>query len=490
MRKLLLASAVFLLAAWGLQGQPAYRIFTRPGLPPRDVLERLNMTIAWHARIPTDGMRDGLFSLQLVPTRGAPQLAVQTLSGMVSLLDAETGDALWRTQPGIPYWPSQPVGYNDGNIFAVRRDLLFVLNRADGQQRVFVVNKDSKLPEYGFRLEFAPSAAPVADEEMLYFSMGNRVIGYEIPEWGAAEKVLKGPVGKELSKEDKDAILEKLATLHPIRRWSYFDDAIHIEHPPLLTTEQLSVVTTSGHVLSLNKYARFLRFDFQTNSNVSAAMGQHGIIAYVGSHDFALYALNMSNERLVWRFLAGAAIQIRPEVTDNDVFVTGNKVGLFRVERSSGRQVWLNKQAERYLSNNEKFVYAADRMGRLLVLDYARGTTLASYDMRDWTLHVPNELTDRVYLASHDGQVLCLRHKDHVTPLRNKTFFEVKKKVEKKEEEEKKEEPKDAEKKDDEMGWLRPARPVPARPVIETAARIESAPRWLKRWPHVTSAAS
>ena len=31
-------------------------------------------------------------------------------------------------------------------------------------------------------------------------------------------------------------------------------------------------------------------------------------------------------------------------------------------------------------------------------------------------------MTDRVYLASNDGQILCLHHRDDVQPLRVKTF--------------------------------------------------------------------
>ncbi|MBI3408321.1 MAG: hypothetical protein HY040_08190, partial [Planctomycetes bacterium] len=141
-----------------------------------------------------------------------------------------------------------------------------------------------------------------------------------------------------------------------------------------------------------------------------------------------------------------------------------------RLDRDVGKELWQNTQAERFLATSGKFVYALDRTGLFLVMDHARGTTLAHYDMRDWTLHLANEWTDRIYLASHDGQILCLRHKDYPDPLKMKSpppraVNPEEKKEERKEEpmEEKKEEKKDdkkdlkdkeKEKDKDKAGWL------------------------------------
>ncbi len=58
-------------------------------------------------------------------------------------------------------------------------------------------------------------------------------------------------------------------------------------------------------------------------------------------------------------------------MTDRDVFVTAERKGLYRVERATGRSAWLNTQADRFLATNEKYVYALDRTGLLLILDYA-----------------------------------------------------------------------------------------------------------------------
>lgn len=425
------------------------RIFTRPSSPPRDVLRRLALTEAWKVKLPTEGMNDGFYSLQIIPSKGRAQIVAQTFGGAVFLVDAETGDVLWRTQAGVRNWAAQPVGFNDSNIFVTRRNLLYVLNRANGQQRVYVVDPQTKQVSHGFDLEYAPSATPSAEEDRLYFVLGDRVVAYKIPDWEAEEKTILPSKDKTLNAEERQILLEKRSALQPVRDWSYLSANLYFEHVPLLTEERVSVVSTNGHVISLNKFGKQEkeeRFDFKTGGNVVAAMGQYNIMAYVGSEDYTLYALHMKLGVVSWRFLSGAPIRVKPLVTDKDVFVTSGQRGLFRIDLDHGREIWHSERADRLLSTNQKFAYAVDRTGTFLVLDYARGTILANYDLRDWVMNIPNELTDRIYLASHDGQIMCLHHKDLIEPMKLKTFIDpdARKKVVK--QPEKQEEPIDKEK--------------------------------------------
>ena len=46
---------------------------------------------------------------------------------------------------------------------------------------------------------------------------------------------------------------------------------------------------------------------------------------------------------------------------------------------------------------------------------------MAKLDLSEWAIPIPNEWTDRVYLAANDGQVMCLRHRDLLKPLPLKT---------------------------------------------------------------------
>ncbi|MCI0643242.1 MAG: PQQ-like beta-propeller repeat protein [Gemmataceae bacterium] len=473
MKKHLAAIGLIVLTVTIAWPQDGVRLFTRPSTPSREVLDRLGLTLGWKARVPVEGMRDGFFTLQLLPGNDQPQLVVQTLAGSVVLLDAETGDTLWRTSVADPYWQGQPVAWNDTNLFVLKRAMLFVLNRANGKHRLSTRNEFTKFTYDGVLLDFAPSAAPVADDKILVTCLGDRLVAYDMPDWEKAEAELKGAVReiKIQGDEERLSLTERLERFRPVHKWAHTEPGNKFEQPPALANGAIAAVSHSGLMVFLERTQGLAYLDYKLSGGVSVAMGQHGRVLYVGSQDANLYAWNIVSEGLDWRFVSGGPIMTKPEVTDKDVFLVSDRAGLYRVDRASGREVWLNKQAERFLSANQKFVYARDRTGRLLVLDYARGTTLAAYDMRDWTIAVPNELTDRFYLASHDGQILCLHHRDLATPQKNKTFApkivlkkeeEMKEPMEpvkepEKEKEKEEEKPKNKEKdkaKDDKVGRL------------------------------------
>ncbi len=139
---------------------------------------------------------------------------------------------------------------------------------------------------------------------MIFFVMGHRIQAYIMPDWESAEGSLKSPGGQELTDDERKAILEKTSALPPFLKWSFEARGTNFEQPVLITSDQISAVSANGDILSFNKFERAAPYEFQTNGNVAAPMGQHGVMAYLGSEDYTLYAFNMSGQRLAWRFLA------------------------------------------------------------------------------------------------------------------------------------------------------------------------------------------
>src|SRR5262249_34651692 len=152
-------------------------------------------------------------------------------------------------------------------------------------------------------------------------------------------------------------------------------------------------------------------YQFSTEGKVRVPQGQFGETAYIGSDDASLYAVNMNNGRLRWRYSAGSAITRQPIAMPGDVYVTSEREGMARPDRTSGDSVWriprgravveANYDADRFLAANDRFVYAADRSNRLLVVDRKRGVKLSMLDTSAFHIPIVNELTDRVYLAGN-----------------------------------------------------------------------------------------
>jgi outer membrane protein assembly factor BamB len=450
MKRTLLGIVALGLVLTPLFAQRAIHRITYPRLPSREALDRLSLTLAWATKLRVAGERDGLFSVQVLPGKDGTQLLVQTRAGVVSLLDGETGDVLWSTPVGPPYWEGQAGGYNGNSIFITRRDMLYVLNRATGRQRVYTINEATRQKDFGIRLQSVPGSPITADDVSMFVGMaGGRLSGYVLPVYEAPpppapkpppaeaapkadeppaeekeEKVEKAPPPPPVVPMAAGAPKESAEGLPPVQVWSDVHVGVFVNAPPLIAGPQVSFVTTGGTIYSYEKLERVVRGDFALGATVAGGMGQYGMTAYVATEDGGVYAVDMDKLRLIWRFLAGGLVKRTPAVTDADVFVTAVRIGLFRLQRANGRGAWdrPNRDVNRFLAVNDRFVYGLDPTGLFCVLDGLRGGTLATYDLRDWRIPVANEFTDRVYLANHDGQILCLRHRDLAAPLRNKAF--------------------------------------------------------------------
>jgi outer membrane protein assembly factor BamB len=211
-----------------------------------------------------------------------------------------------------------------------------------------------------------------------------------------------------------------------IRQWA-FDAKGRLSQPPLLSFKSAVATRDDGAVFAVARAnagdePADLRTSFQTQGEVVAPLAINKGIVYIPCQDSFLYAFNTDNGQLEWRFAGQAPIVAGPLATDFDVFVRVDKKALFRLNRATGNVVWSNKEAVKVLAANLRFVYAVDRVGNMLVLDYERGKTMAAWDARDWVLTIANDLTDRVFMAANDGQILCLHHRDLVRPMVVRTF--------------------------------------------------------------------
>jgi hypothetical protein len=208
--------------------------------------------------------------------------------------------------------------------------------------------------------------------------------------------------------------------------WQYLFELGQPSLTPRQTEDSLVFTTRGGYIFTLGKDAGEELFRFKASAPIAAPMGQAGDIAYIGSDDFSLYALNIPAGRFAWRFVTGSAIQQRPAATDDNVYVVADRRGLYCLDRATGKEVWRSTGARRFLAVNRKFVYAFDEFNRLLVLDRNRGTRLGRLDTRAYVYHISNDLTDRVFLAAHNGLLVCLHDLDQKTPLANRKFEETK----------------------------------------------------------------
>jgi len=122
---------------------------------------------------------------------------VQTRSGLVALMDPETGVIHWRTRVGLPYSVEHQLAYNSREVYVINSTYLYALDRRNGA----VV--------WRFRIHEGVSASPVADERLLYIaSPSGRIAAYALPR----PDLPSGPEGGMTSFYDEATNVKKAET--------------------------------------------------------------------------------------------------------------------------------------------------------------------------------------------------------------------------------------------------------------------------------------
>jgi len=408
--RLVISACLVLALLASLQGPAgsAPPVLTKAPLPNRETLARLGLKLHWQTYLPLGGVRDSIEHLQVV----GEQLIAQTSSGSVTALDAETGRRQWSAQVSEPYrFRQEPANHNDHSIFVNIGAKLTGLDRRGGST-LWTID----LPDI-------PTTRADADNEFLYVNLvRGRMQAYRLPQirdLGSVSTTGVSKLQEETLARGYNLRRAILRTPEPI--WSYQGDSL-LRVPPVVMPTHVILVDKAGRVLSLEKEFRALAGE-ATVGQVTVPLGYDRRAVYIGSEDFNVYAyeLNVGALERRWVLSAGGPITQRPEVMGDDLFVDVRGRGLVRLSKMTGRLFWRQPRAEKFIAASLGLVFAQDSRGTLLSIDRAKGIVLGEWDVSGYALIIPNDTTDRLYLANHDGLVVCLRDQsaEHDKPIQH-----------------------------------------------------------------------
>ncbi len=418
-----------------------FRVYTEPSVPRNETLAKLDLVLGWRTYLPLDGRHDGMYTVQVTEPEGK-QILIQARSGAIFSLDAETGALQWRAHLPNDYSTALPLGYNAKYVFAVTGANLSAFSRTTG------------VLEWEVMMPGGSSAAPVADDERIYLTLGSgKMATYLLPRPPSASTVVLAPApgvktegplidpnkplppnGPYPNATMGSGELRRLIFGSPFTRvgspfggrggkvtthklWEYSAES-RIEMTPLLTPSLVFLGGYTGTLYALNKFDGQALYRFAAGPPLTAQLGQYDLLAYVASQDYTVYAMDIVPGRTLWRFAGGGPIVAKPAVDDENVYVTPEGVGLYRIGREHGEILWRHTNAERFLASDKRLVYASDRLGRLLVLDRGTGNQLGILqEAQNFVFPIANEFTDRVYLASNDGLVISVHDRRHAKPV-------------------------------------------------------------------------
>ena len=110
-----LAILAMVLVGLSAYGQTPSRIWTTTVIPTKEVLDRLNMQMAWRTILPVESRRDGIANMQHLGN----DLFVQLRDGLIFNLDPETGAVRWSKRIGNRYPVARRLGFGPDLVFVI-----------------------------------------------------------------------------------------------------------------------------------------------------------------------------------------------------------------------------------------------------------------------------------------------------------------------------------------------------------------------------------
>jgi hypothetical protein len=337
----------------------------------RNAAARLGLVRAWYAQVGAPRATGTIAHLSY--DHGI--LLAQSTRGLITAIEAETGRTLWSTQAGPPDHMCTEAHANAEFVAVVNGSVLYVLDRAHGN---IVWQK---------QLGGAPGAGPGVTATHAFVPMvSGRVEGYD---------------------------LAKGAKQTP---WIY-KSAGRILVPPLATAESVSWTTEKGYFYVADPSGDGIRYRLETRDAIHAQPAYWTPNMYAGSTDGYIYAVNAERGQIAWKYALGDAVYSPPVAIQGKLFVVSQLGGLHCLDTTRGELLWTAPGVTQFMALSPSRIYASDRMGRLAVLSAATGTRMGAMPLSGISQKLANTQSDRIFLATDNCVVQCLRETALKTPV-------------------------------------------------------------------------
>jgi hypothetical protein len=324
---------------------------------------------AWFAQVPVDASRSRVSSWYLYQDR----LYAVTDSGIVTALNAETGEQLWSRQVGKPGYPAFGPGANSKYLGIVSGSKLYVLDRHDGRLM------------FSRSLGSAPSSGPALSEEYAFVALvTGRIEGYNLDD----------PAAQPWYYQSKGRTLLKPTTTGRIVSWP----------------------TTQGYLYVSRADDPGVLFRLETSADIVTSPAQMDPYLYIASQDGYLYCVHQLSGEEQWRHSTGYSIDSSPAIVGEQAYVASTEPAIHALNAKTGQLLWMAPGVSHFAAQGKERVYTADRFGSLIILDSKSGNPVGRMHVADGLYTIVNDQSDRIFLVNNRGLVQCLREAGAVQP--------------------------------------------------------------------------
>jgi outer membrane protein assembly factor BamB len=361
-------------------------------LPTERELARYGLVRAWWTQAMLNPTSEAVRYL----SADEDNVYVQSSSGIVTAIHAETGRRLWSALIGRANEESLRVATNEEQALVAVGLHLFAVDKFTGRT---LWNLD--LPHH-------PSTSPELDEDRVYVGMvDGSVYAYDL------RKI------KQLHDENRLPTWTNYAFV-----WRY-QTPLEITSPPISTGQTVTFASRNGSVYSVATSERRLFFQFETDRPIQTPIGRGAGAIFVASEDARLFCLNEHNGVRRWGFTSGTPIRRQPRVIGGHVYFTPERDGMYCLNTDTGiidpgEDGWHQARATEFLAASNDHIYSSDTSGNVLVMSRKDGAVEGVLPLRALPVRVGNERTDRLFFATTTGLITCLRERGQEFPLYHK----------------------------------------------------------------------
>ena len=360
------------------------RSLSRSPLPRDSQLAPLGLERAWWGQAPVSFGRDEIVEIF------SDEDNVYTISrqGLVSGFNAETGQRLFSSLLGSESRRAQSPTTNATTFLIPVGMQLIALDKFSGDEL------------WKLDLEGQPSCGPGTDDDRVYVgTVDGSVYAYNL---------------RRIKELFDDARLPQFS--HIAREWR-FQAFGSVTAPPVSTGRDLNFATQKGVMYGVTAIDRGLLYQFMTDGQIIAPVTRAGDRVLIPSTDLNLYCIDNQNGQLQWTYLTATTVLTAPRLIGDQVFVQPQRRGLVAVDVETGREDWRQPTARELLAGTPSRVYADATGGRIVSLSRETGDITDEVALPAFTIRSGNERTDRIYLATPNGLVVCLRETGRDFPL-------------------------------------------------------------------------
>ena len=371
---------------------PAAAQILGSGLPNKTLLDRFDLELAWANQATINVDSDVVTHL----TADEEVVVIQTRSGMMTIFDGRSGAKLWDAQLSTANQYSFPVSTNSDKLFLVLGSTMYARDKFNGNQL------------WTLRLPSSPSTSPTVDDQRVYVGlMTGDVYAFDLDELASLQERGLLPTWRQNA-----------------QAWRVSTSA-RIVGPPISNGRFVAFTNSEGVLYSFGAEHRSLNFAFESRVAASAPLewgtgkedGVNMTYIYYASGANNFYCIRTTNGTAKWTYVSGAPILTQPSVIDDDIFLTPLESGTYNLNPATGEVRWWSPESHGFVAATPTRVYGTDSAGNLAILGRKDGGLIGMIPMKDFSIRVRNDRTDRIFVCTTRGRVACIKEKTIEQPI-------------------------------------------------------------------------